>query len=100
MADELDKLFIASLQDLKSDFKSLDSKFDQMHEVLIKNSVVLVEHERRSTASEARLTIVENKIDKNQTGKERIKGFLIITGSLITTAAAVAGIIELLLLKK
>ncbi len=33
-----------------------------MNETLAKNTVVLVEHERRSLASEARLTVIEDKL--------------------------------------
>jgi hypothetical protein len=99
MSDELDKVFTAALLELKNDVKQLDGKFDLMHEVLIKNSVVLTEHERRSTASEARLTIVEDKVNETEKGRERIKGFLLIAGAIIATLGSVAGIVELFLKK-
>lgn len=99
MSDELDKIFTASLLELKNDVKQLDGKFDLMHEVLIKNSVILAEHERRSTASEARLGIVEDKIAESEKGRERVKGFLLIAGAIIATLGSVAGIVELFIKK-
>jgi len=99
MSEELDKLFITSLQDLKADLKQLDSKFDLMHDTLNKNSVILTEHERRSTASENRLTIVEDKVETVEKRSERVKGFFIISGIIITTLASIAVIMELILKK-
>ena len=64
MSDETQQLFKDYLNDLKDDIRQLDAKFDKMHEVLVENSSVLKEHERRSTASEKRLDIVESKLDK------------------------------------
>lgn len=97
MDDESEKLFMASLTDLKNDVKALDSKFDNMHEVLIRNSVILTEHERRSTASENRLMIVEDKLIKSRTHFERVKGFFLISGAILATLASVAGILKLFL---
>ena len=97
MDDESEKLFTASLQDLKNDVKSLDTKFDSMHEVLIRNSVILTEHERRSTASEQRLTVVEDKLINSAKHFERVKGFFLISGAILATLASVAGILKLFL---
>lgn len=95
MSDELDKIFAASLQELKSDVKQLDSKFDKMHEILIVNSTVLTEHQRRSTASEARLGIVEDKLDNTEKRAERVKGFFLIGGAILATVGSIAGILKL-----
>jgi hypothetical protein len=39
----------------------LDERMDKMNETLIKNTVVLDEHQRRSIASENRLEVVEKQ---------------------------------------
>jgi hypothetical protein len=98
MDDESEKLFTASLQDLKNDVKSLDSKFDSMHEVLIRNSVILTEHERRSTASEQRLTVVEDKLITSAKHFERVKGFFLISGAILAALGSIGGLIRLVML--
>lgn len=98
MSDELDKMFIATLQDLKSDIKQLDTKFDDMHDMLIKNSVVLQEHERRSTASESRLTLLEDKYSSSEKKFNQLKGFFIYTGVLMTAIGTVAAVFHNLIL--
>jgi len=100
MDDESEKLFSASLQDLKNDVKSLDSKFDGMHEVLIRNSVILTEHERRSTASEQRLTVVEDKLINSSKHFERVKGFFLISGAILAALASLSGIVKLIMMLK
>lgn len=98
MSDELDKMFIATLKDLKSDIKQLDVKFDDMHDMLVKNSIVLQEHERRSTASENRLTLLENKYSSSEIKINQLKGFFIYSGIIITAIGTVVAIFHNLIL--
>jgi hypothetical protein len=93
MSDETQELFKDYLNDLKADLRQLDAKFDKMHEVLVENSSILKEHERRSTASEKRLDIVEKKLDGIETKNQRVKGFFLYTGFI---ASAVAGFVAAL----
>ena len=92
MSDSIDTLFIATLKELKDDIRQLDSKFDEMHQLLSKNTVVLDEHERRSTASEQRLTLLEDKYTQSEKKVERLKGFFIYSGVILTLIGSVAAI--------
>lgn len=85
MSMELTELLKETLKELKDDVRQLDTKFDKMHEILIENSIVLKEHERRSTSSEKRLEIVENKLDSLEEARSHIKGFFLY-GSIIVGA--------------
>lgn len=91
MADN-DEFLIAALKDIKEDFRKLDDKFDNMHEVLVKNSLVLEEHQRRSTASEERIGSLENKYHSVEITYHRFKGFLFYTGLIISAIGTVAAI--------
>lgn len=97
MSEEQDKFVLASLLDLKADVKQIDAKFDEMHKVLITNSVILTEHERRSTASEARLSIVEDRVIKSEKQSERVKGFFWIGGGILAAFTSIIGIIKFFL---
>jgi len=94
MSDSIDTLFIATLKELKDDIRQLDSKFDEMHQMLAKNTVVLDEHERRSTASEQRLTLLEDKYTQSEKKMERVKGFFIYSGLIVTAIGAILAIIH------
>lgn len=85
MSDKSDELLINSLQDLKQDIRQLDTKFDDMHEILTKNTIVLVEHEKRSTASERRIEMLEEKQAELESDKNRLKGFFFYAGVIIST---------------
>lgn len=93
MSDSIDTLFIATLKELKDDIRQLDNKFDEMHQLLSKNTVVLDEHERRSTASERRLALLEDKYSTSEKKVERVKGFFIYCGVILTTMATIVGIL-------
>lgn len=76
----IEHLVLETIKELKSDIKQLDSKFDSMHDVLVKNTVVLEEHERRSTASEERLSVVEEQVSEVKSRTDKVHGFLIYGG--------------------
>lgn len=78
--DKAFNLIIQGFNDLREDVKSLDDKIDKMQEVHIRNSIILKEHERRSTASEARIDVLE----KHYT---RLQGFYFY-GSIVLAAVA------------
>lgn len=75
-------LIIDLLFDLKKD--QADHK-----EITIQNTTVLVEHERRSLASERRLDYLEKQA-------AMINGFIKISGGILALAAAVLGIVKAL----
>lgn len=87
-----DELFLAFLKDLKEDIRQLDGKFDSMQDILVKNTAVLEEHERRSTASEKRITTLEDKSSDSQRSADKLKGFFIYSGLVLTIAGTVAAI--------
>lgn len=90
MSDK-DDLFIVALQDIKTDIRGLNGKFDEMNGILVKNTVVLEQHESRSTASELRITSLEDQWVK-------IKGFFLYTGLILTTVATLGGIFNYIIL--
>ena len=92
MSTELTELLKETLKELKDDVRQLGTKFDKMHEILIENSAVLKEHERRSTSSEKRLEIVENKLDGIEQSRQHFKGFFLYTGIIFASISCVAGI--------
>lgn len=82
-------------------------KQDRIHEISIRNSVVLEEHARRSTASEERLEVQERKLEASLSNlderfnpiEDHIKfvGWVLKGGvSLITLAGIIVGIVEFL----
>lgn len=79
-SEKLYDLVIQALKDVREDVKSLDNKIDQMQEVHVANSIVLKEHERRSTASEVRINILEQR-------SARIQGFYFY-GSIVLAVIA------------
>lgn len=90
MSDKEDDIFLASFKELKDDVRQLDTKFDIMHEILIRNTITLEEHEKRSTASEARLEVLEDNSTK-------IGGFFIYSGAILSTLATLAAIFHYLI---
>ena len=78
--DKTFDLVLQGLIDVRSDVKSLNDKLDRMQEVHIMNSVILKEHERRSTASEARIDVLEKHYTK-------LQGFYFY-GSIVLAAVA------------
>lgn len=95
---KLEQFFIETLKELKGDIRQLDGKLDTMHEVLIKNTVVLEEHEKRSTNSEIRIESLENKYLELNKKADRIKGFVAGSGILLSTIATLAAIFHYLIL--
>lgn len=87
-----DELFLTFLRELKEDIRQLDSKFDNMQDVLVKNTIVLEEHERRSTASEKRITTLEEKVSTSQQASDKLKGFFIYTGLVLTVLGSLAAL--------
>jgi len=90
---ELTELLNDTLKEIKENVRQLDTKFDKMHEILIENSAVLKEHERRSTSSEKRLDIVENKLDNIEQSRQHLKGFFGYTGIIFGAISCLAGIL-------
>lgn len=90
--NETDELFLTFLRELKEDIRQLDGKFDNMQQVLVKNTTVLEEHERRSTASEKRITLLEDKVTDVQQAATRLKGFFVYTGIILTTLGSLAAL--------
>jgi cob(I)alamin adenosyltransferase len=91
MSDNQD-LFIATLKDLREDIRQIDNKLDYMNEVLTKNSTVLEEHERRSTASENRLDIIEDRHHALEKSADNIKGFFVYSGIILTTIGSLTAL--------
>ncbi len=83
----------SSIKDIKENLKQLDSKFDSMHEVLIRNTVVLEQHEKRSTASENRLEIVEDSLYDLRSKFYKIQGFFFYSSVAITGLGGLVAII-------
>lgn len=79
-SDKIVDLVIQALKEVRDDVKSLDNKIDDMQKVHVKNSVILQEHERRSTASEKR-------IDELETHYNRLQGFYFY-GSIVLAGLA------------
>jgi len=91
MSDNKD-LYIIALKELREDIRQIDNKLDYMNEVLIKNTAVLEEHERRSTASENRLNVMENQHYKLQKSTDNVTAFFVYSGILITTLGSLAAL--------
>lgn len=77
---------IALLLELVLDLKKDQSEIKDM---TIKNSAVLEEHTRRSTASEERIERLEQK-------DQMLSGFIKISGGLLGLLAAIAAIVEVI----
>ena len=82
------------LKDIKSDIRQLDTKFDTMHEILIRNTTVLEEHEKRSTLSEKRIENLEDKHQDREIQVAKIKGFFIYCGAILSTLATVGAAVH------
>lgn len=91
MSNNKDDLFIQTLGNINTDIRELNNKFDDMNQILVKNTTVLEQHERRSTASEVRITNLEDQWVK-------IKGFFLYTGLIISCIATLAGIFNYIVL--
>ena len=91
--NQQDELFLTFLKDLKEDIRQLDNKFDSMQDILVKNTSVLEEHERRSTASEKRIDILEDKVSNAQRAADKIKGFFIYGSIMLTGLGTLATLI-------
>lgn len=90
--DKLHDLFIATLKELKDDIRQLDNKTDEVMNVLVHNTSVLEEHERRSTASEARITTLEDKHSKLEEKRQQLKGFFIYMSLIITALGSIGAV--------
>lgn len=90
---EFTELLNETLKEIKENVRQLDTKLDKMHEILVENSTVLKEHERRSTSSEKRLEIVENKLDSVEQTRQHLKGFFIYTGIIFGAISCLGGIL-------
>lgn len=64
MDSQNNDLLIELILDIKKDVTDLKTMQIEDHEISIKNSVILDEHARRSTASERRLDLQEEKFDE------------------------------------
>jgi hypothetical protein len=93
MNEDLREIFKESLKDLKDDLRQMDNKFDRMHEVLVENSAILKEHERRSTASEKRLDLLETQVSKIETKRQRLKGFLMYSSIIGSAISLLTGVV-------
>lgn len=87
MSDAKDELIISALSSLNDDIRQIDNKLDYMNEVLNKNTAILVEHERRSTASEDRLDVVEERYYSLEKSAAGVKSFFIYSGVILSTVA-------------
>lgn len=85
------------LKDIKSDIRQLDNKFDNMHEILIRNTTVLEEHEKRSTLSEKRIEVLEDKNQDREIQVAKVKGFFIYCGMLLSGLATLGAAVHYLL---
>lgn len=92
MSDK-DDLYMATLKELKTDIRQIDGKLDTMHGVLVRNTIVLEEHEKRSTLSERRIGTLEDKDQDRSIQSAKVKGFFIYSGVILSTLATIAGII-------
>lgn len=75
-------LLLELVLDLKKDIGSLQEETN-------KNSIVLEDHARRSTASEARL-------DKLEKRDQMLNGFFKISAGLLSSAASIIAILEII----
>jgi len=98
MSDKIDELFATSLKDLKTDIRQLDGKFDTMHEILIRNTLVLEQHEQRSTASENRIEVLEDKSLANEIKDSQLKGFYIYGAAIMAALGSLASLFHYVIL--
>jgi hypothetical protein len=78
-------LLLELILDLKKDIASLQRDMTIVHEQEAKNSIVLEDHARRSTASEDRLELLENR-------DQRINGFFKISLGILGVVGTIATI--------
>lgn len=95
---ERDDLFIAALTELKQDIRQIDNKMDNMHGILVQNTTVLVEHEKRSTSSEKRITLLEDKDQLRTEDWAKVKGFFIYSGIVLTALGSIGAVIHYIIL--
>lgn len=86
---DINDLIIKYLDKLDTKIEKLDSKMDEMNKVHERNTMVLEEHERRSTASESRISILEETEQQRAERLTKIKGFLYYTGAIIGALGAI-----------
>jgi len=94
MSDDLKEMFLTSIKDVKEDVRQLDKKFDCMHELLVKNTVVLEAHEARSTASEKRIGELEDKEQARADEINKVKGFFIYTGIILSVLGSLGAVVH------
>ncbi len=89
MDDSKFSLLLDLVLDLKEDQAEIKETTLRNTIVLERNTEIVLEHERRSTASEARLERLE-KIEQMFTG------FLKISGMILAAVASVYGVVEII----
>jgi hypothetical protein len=87
--DKVYDLILQAVKGVKDDVKSLDNKVDQIKEIQAIDSLVLKEHERRSTASEKRIEDLEEFKKQQDLKAAKLKGFFLLGSLIITGTGAV-----------
>jgi chromosome segregation ATPase len=82
-------LLLELVLDLKKDISAVRTDISSLQEDTTRNSVVLEDHARRSTASEARL-------DKLERRDQMLNGFLKISLGVLGAVGSVLGILKFL----
>lgn len=85
---DFNALISKQLDKLDSKMEKMDSKMDDMAKVHERNTVVLEEHERRSTASESRISILEEKELRRAQKAAKLTGFVYYSGVTLGGIAA------------
>ncbi len=82
-------LLLELVLDLKKDISALSQE-------TAKNTVTLEEHMRRTEAAELTLAATQKRLEKLEKREWMISGFLKISGGLLTTAASIIAILEII----
>ena len=82
-------LLLELVLDLKKDISIVRTDITSLQEETAKNTVILDDHARRSTASEARL-------DKLEKRDQMLNGFFKISAGLLSAAGSIVAILEII----
>lgn len=82
-------LLLELVLDLKKDIGSVQKDISSLQEETAKNTVVLDDHARRSTASEKRL-------DKLEKRDQMLNGFFKISAGVLSAAGSIIAILEII----
>jgi tRNA splicing ligase len=69
---------------------------DEIKEIVIKNTVVLDEHIRRTELAESRLEIIEQELEPIRDHVKGVALVLKISAGLVATAGTLAGLVEVI----